>query len=147
MPDQNQKPYLPEQSPENVQSDELSKEQSFSVPEKQSGIPESVSEKGTTEVPVQVQVPPTQQQMPAAQTPVSDGSTVPASGSNQVILDETNAEDVDIIEKPWVKKAEEIIKKDKDKPYFEEEDHEDLQIDYLKKRFGKEIRKSEEEGK
>ncbi len=40
----------------------------------------------------------------------------------------------------WVKKVEEVIKKDKDKPYEEEEDAEVLQQDYLKKSFKEKVK-------
>jgi len=49
--------------------------------------------------------------------------------------------DVDHIENQWVQAAEEIIKRTSDTPYAEEEAIEDLQIDYLKKRYGKVIDK------
>jgi hypothetical protein len=39
----------------------------------------------------------------------------------------------------WVKRAEEIIKEDKDKPYKEEEDEEKLQKEYLDKRFNLDV--------
>jgi len=43
---------------------------------------------------------------------------------------------------PYIKAAESIIEKDKNDPYKEEEDHEDVQIKYLHDRFGKDIKKS-----
>lgn len=42
---------------------------------------------------------------------------------------------------PYIKAAENVIEKDKNDPYQEEEDHEDVQVKYLKDRFGKEIKK------
>lgn len=59
-------------------------------------------------------------------------------------INDLDAAEGHVIEKPWVNAAEDIIKRDEGNPYLEEEDHEDLQIKYLKKRFGKEIRKEEE---
>lgn len=56
-------------------------------------------------------------------------------------VQESEGKDDDFLEKPWVKKAEEIIEKDKDEPFLEETDHENLEIDYLQKRFGKEVKK------
>lgn len=44
----------------------------------------------------------------------------------------------------WVTAADAVIEKDKNLPYEEEEDAEDLQVKYLKQRFGKEIKKNEE---
>ncbi|MCL5093726.1 MAG: hypothetical protein M1355_01145 [Patescibacteria group bacterium] len=57
---------------------------------------------------------------------------------------DSEAEDTDSIEKPWVDKAEEIIKDHKSDPYTEEEDHENLEIEYLSKRFGKNIKKGDD---
>ncbi len=42
---------------------------------------------------------------------------------------------------PYIKAAENVIAKDKNDPYQEEEDHEDVQVQYLKDRFGKDIKK------
>jgi len=43
---------------------------------------------------------------------------------------------------PYVKKAAKVIEADKGNPYKEEEDLEDIQIEYLKDRFGKDLKKS-----
>lgn len=43
---------------------------------------------------------------------------------------------------PYIKAAENVIEKDKNDPYQEEVDHEDVQIQYLHDRFGKDIKKS-----
>lgn len=53
------------------------------------------------------------------------------------------ADDVDVIEKVWVDKAKEILERTKDDPYVQEEEIEKLQVEYLKQRYGKEIKKSE----
>jgi hypothetical protein len=60
-----------------------------------------------------------------------------AANSNPVIAD-----DVDVIEKEWVDKAEEVIAKTAGNPHAEEEAVEDLQIDYMKKRYNKDVKKS-----
>ncbi|MEO7617645.1 MAG: hypothetical protein ABIS59_02280 [Candidatus Saccharibacteria bacterium] len=52
------------------------------------------------------------------------------------------AADIDVIEKEWVDKTEAIIAKTAGDPHAEEEAVEDLQIDYMKKRYGKDIQKS-----
>ncbi len=44
---------------------------------------------------------------------------------------------------PYIKAAENVMQKDKHDPYQEEEDHEDVQIQYLHDRFGKDIKKGE----
>lgn len=60
------------------------------------------------------------------QTPVSDNSNpnpqpTPKSSSSE----------------PYIKAAEKVIQDDKGNPYKEEEDHEAVQVQYLKDRFGK----------
>jgi hypothetical protein len=70
-------------------------------------------------------------QQPQATTPVIVGPAI--------------ADDVDVIEKEWVDHAEEIVRATKDDPYREEEAVEDLQIDYLQKRYGKNIEKSSDQ--
>ena len=49
------------------------------------------------------------------------------------------ASDDDLIEKEWVDKAKKIISETKNNPYQQEEDVSKLQVDYLKKRYGKKI--------
>ena len=104
--------------------------------------PEKPGETGA-ETPSHASAPVAKQPIPPAM-PSAKSKAKLSSGTNKIVPDETDAEDVDIIEKPWVEKAEEIIIKNREKPYEEEEEQEDLQIDYLKKRFGKEIRKSKD---
>ncbi|MDX1765846.1 MAG: hypothetical protein R3313_02740 [Candidatus Saccharimonadales bacterium] len=52
------------------------------------------------------------------------------------------ADDVDVIEKEWVDKAKAIVDKHRDDPYQQEEEANKLQSSYLKKRYGKTIKKS-----
>ena len=52
------------------------------------------------------------------------------------------AADVDVIEKEWVDKIEATLIKTAGDPHAEEEAIEDLQIDYMKKRYGKDVAKS-----
>lgn len=54
------------------------------------------------------------------------------------------ANDQDVIEKEWVDRAEEVIAKTSGDPHAEEEAEEDLQVDYLKKRYNKDVKKSED---
>lgn len=72
--------------------------------------------------PVPVVVP-----VPSSLPPVDD-STMPAI-----------ANDDDLIEKEWVDKAKKIIVDTRDDPYRREREVNRLQIDYLKKRYGKEL--------
>ena len=51
----------------------------------------------------------------------------------------TVANDDDLIEKEWVDKAKKIIAETQDDPYRREQEVNKLQIDYLRKRYGKEL--------
>lgn len=53
------------------------------------------------------------------------------------------ADDVDVIEKEWVQKAKTIVSEHKHDPYTQEKETSRLQADYLKKRYGKEVKISE----
>jgi hypothetical protein len=63
------------------------------------------------------------------------GGTPPAASSGTVPVPAT-ADDVDVIEPEWVNKAEAEVQKHAGDPYGEEEAIEDLQTDYLQKRYG-----------
>lgn len=56
----------------------------------------------------------------------------------------TTASDEEVIEKEWVDKAKKIITQTKDDPYKQEKEVSKLQADYLKKRYGKEIKIAED---
>jgi hypothetical protein len=85
------------------------------------------------------------QNMPVTPLPSSPASGQPAGGGQPTLVGPPIADDVDVIEKEWVNAAESVVKLTKDDPYREEEAVEDLQIDYLKKRYGKDVAKSENE--
>lgn len=73
--------------------------------------------------------------------PASDPvPAAPAPGS----LTPAIADDVDIIEKEWVDQANKVIDQTKDDPFVEEEAVEALQQDYLKKRYGHDVKKPDE---
>ena len=65
----------------------------------------------------------------------SQGVTATVSGANPA-----TADDVDVVEKEWVDRARKIVDQTKDDPYRQEQEVEKLQIDYLKKRYGKDIK-------
>lgn len=54
------------------------------------------------------------------------------------------AADEDLIEPEWVDKTEQVIAQTSGNPYAEEEAIEDLQIDYLQKRYGHQVKKPED---
>src|SRR3990167_2532202 len=82
----------------------------------------SVSSGAPTSVPTQTT--PTSQQPPPQSTSSTTSQQLPAD------IDE------DLIEKPWVEKAEKIIKDDQEDPHKLGDDENDLNKDYLKTRFG-----------
>ena len=89
---------------------------------------------------------------PASQAAVPAVPVDPAAGTQPAVATPAQtpvagpatANDQDVIEPEWVKKAEEVIDKTAGKPHEEEEQVEDLQIDYLQKRYGKTVKKSED---
>ncbi len=76
---------------------------------------------------------------PAAPAPTLPGAPTAPTSANPAV-----AADVDIIEKEWVDKADEAVKKTEGDPHAEEEAVEDLQVDYLKKRYDHSVDKSQE---
>jgi len=65
-----------------------------------------------------------------AKDPTSNASAIPAPNL---------AGDVDVIEPEWVNKAESVVKEHSGDPYGEENAIEDLQQDYLKKRYNYDV--------
>jgi hypothetical protein len=65
--------------------------------------------------------------------PLATGDSNPATASDE-----------EVIEKEWVDKAKKIITQTKDDPYKQEKEVSKLQADYLKKRYGKEIKIAED---
>lgn len=60
---------------------------------------------------------------------------VPTTDTNPAV-----AGDDEVIEKAWVDKAKKIVTETKDNPYQQEKEVSKLQADYLKKRYGKEVK-------
>lgn len=71
-------------------------------------------------------------------TPVQ---TVTDSSGQAVTTDDTPqvAADDDLIEKEWVDKAKKVVAETKDDPYERERAVGKLQVEYLRKRYGKEL--------
>lgn len=53
------------------------------------------------------------------------------------------AEDVDLIEKEWVERAKDIVHKTKDNPYLQNQALTQMKVDYIKKRYDKNVQMSE----
>ena len=54
------------------------------------------------------------------------------------------ADDSDLIEKEWVEKAKEIVARTKHDPYQQNKEVERIKADYMKKRYNKDIRVTED---
>lgn len=76
---------------------------------------------------------------PAVPMVGSDVGTAAATDDDLPLL----ASDDDLIEKEWVDKAKSVINETKDDPSRQEKEIAKLQVDYLKKRYGKELGSAE----
>ena len=74
--------------------------------------------------------------LPTVSAPASDVSSPSTPVADDLPM---VANDDDLIEKEWVDKAKKIIVDTRDDPYRREQEVGRLQIDYLKKRYGKEL--------
>jgi hypothetical protein len=77
--------------------------------------------------------------LPLPQSHPADAASTQAQNSNPLA-----ASDEDVIEKEWVDKAKKIVAQTRSDPYTQEKEVSKLQADYLKKRYGKEIKLSSE---
>lgn len=76
--------------------------------------------------------------LPVVPAPVADDAVVqPVVDDNPIA-----AADDELIEKEWVDKAKRIVKETRSDPYKQEDEVSKLQADYLKKRYGKDIKLS-----
>lgn len=76
---------------------------------------------------------------PTAEPPQDDAPASTGSADSPLIAD-----DVDVLEREWVDKAKSIVDKSKDNPYQQNKDVSALKADYMKKRYGKEIKLAED---
>lgn len=72
------------------------------------------------------------------QAPASTTSTPSSVGDDPA--NPSVADDVDVVEKEWVDRARQIVEQTKNDPYRQEEEVEKLQVDYMKKRYGRDIK-------
>jgi hypothetical protein len=75
----------------------------------------------------------------AAQTVQSDDKTTTTTATP------TTAADDDLIEKEWVAKAQQTIKATRDDPHRQADEIAKLMVDYVHKRYGKEVGKADDE--
>lgn len=72
-------------------------------------------------------------------------SVIGGTASSGVKIDTPEvAEDLDLIEKAWVQKAKDIVMQTQGDPYNQNKQISGVKIDYIKKRYGKEIRSGDE---
>lgn len=79
----------------------------------------------------------------AVQTPIAPVADVTATQAPVATTSPLIAADEDLIEKEWVDKAKEIIQQTRDDPYARTQKVNELQRDYLQKRYGKVVGASE----
>ena len=102
-------------------------------PERPLQNPETAAER-----PSYQEVQPPLPTLPTLPAPIPDDSATASSS----VADDTSlmlAADDDLIEKEWVEKAKRIIANTKDDPYRREQEVGKLQIEYIRKRYGREI--------
>lgn len=114
-------------------------------PEKQGEVAQPVGERLPAGPEANEQSPQAGQAAPITALPQLPTLPSPqaAAPTAQVQPRDTNplaASDEDLIEKEWVDKAKKIVIQTKDDPYEQEKEVSKLQADYLKKRYGKEIK-------
>ncbi|NCU38441.1 hypothetical protein EOL96_05285 [Candidatus Saccharibacteria bacterium] len=73
--------------------------------------------------------------MPVVTQPVPQQAAATASDDDTPI----SANDDDLIEKEWVDKAKKILSETKDDPHRRESEVSKLQVEYIRKRYGREI--------
>ena len=80
--------------------------------------------------------------LPALPTPLQAAQDDSSASQPALIADDAislDAADQDLIEKEWVEKAKRIINETRDDPYKREQEVSKLQIEYIRKRYGREI--------
>lgn len=85
---------------------------------------------------------------PQAAAQAAQDAQAAATAGNPVVQTQTTptdplpllASDDDLIEREWVAKAKQIVAQTRDDPHAQEKQISQLQADYVKKRFGKELK-------
>ncbi|MFI5212362.1 MAG: hypothetical protein ACHQTE_00180 [Candidatus Saccharimonadales bacterium] len=125
----------PEQSPANYEQ-RLEHAPSPSTPER-------LLEQGAERFETRSELPAATTAAPILPPPLVVSLPSPTVTSDDATLTDTSAPivaaDEDLIEKEWVDKAKKIILQTKDDPYRREQEVGQLQADYLRKRYGKEL--------
>ena len=106
-------------------------------PDVLSSTPEKAGEMARPEVGA-VQAEAAHVAMPALPTPVVAAPAPVAQSSDDSLLPDVASDD-DLIEKEWVDKAKKILAETRDDPYRREREVSKLQIEYIRRRYGREI--------
>lgn len=87
-----------------------------------------------------VEMAPQPPQQPAVSSPFPANPIAPNNDTSQSISSNPiSANDDDVIEKEWVSRAKQILSQTRDDPYAREKAINELQKDYLMKRYGKQL--------
>jgi hypothetical protein len=72
-------------------------------------------------------------------------SDIGGTASSSILIDVPEvAGDIDLIEKEWVRKAKDIVMRTQGDPYTQNKQINRMKVEYIKKRYDKDIRSSEE---
>jgi hypothetical protein len=82
--------------------------------------------------------------LPKDQGTLSSSSQNTSNPAAQLASSQLIADDTDLIEKEWVDKAKEIVDRTQDDPYVQNKEINKIKADYIKKRYNKDIKISEE---
>jgi len=135
-PEMNGPEFVPLHSPE--QPDTGAGRQPEKAPAPEQGEQKTGAGAGDTNAPV---LPPPLPVAAPAPLAADDAATsaAPPLDNNPLAAD-----DVDVIEKEWVVRAKQIVSQTKNDPYQQEHEVSKLQADYLRKRFGVEVKLPQE---
>ena len=114
-------------------------------------LPQPVLEKHAEQAGVAAELPQLSQTLPAV-SPVSDvpsaAPPLPTTNTDQTTTHSQHspsvAHDDDLIEQEWVHKAKAIVEQTREDPHLQNQEINKFKADYIKKRYNKEIKVSEE---
>lgn len=76
--------------------------------------------------------------------PGSNPAGAPVSPPLPTPTDDLSADDADLIEKEWVLRAKTIVNRTKDDPHTQNKEINKVKADYIKKRYNKDVKMSED---
>ncbi len=121
-------PAVPEQAP------------AAPTPEKKTGASEGANQNAG------MPLPPVMQQAPQAQPTPVPATNDKKKKKKKADIGKTpsQADDVDVLEKEWVEKTKAVVDKTKSDPHQQNEEVSALKSDYMKKRYGKDVKLTED---